>query len=133
MVFFVRNNVPPAKAGAFSGLFEKWFVASTGDPPAPSGASLDGTEATIPANGDRPFATLLAAVLVGGVRVLHPNQDRDRGAAFRPLHRPHFPGALAIPQHHRQCITPKRRKRRAPFRSRRDRTKQILSGSATGA
>src|SRR5438552_8422353 len=47
-------------------VFEKWFGGSTGDPPVPSGDSPDGTGATVRANGDRLFATSLAAVPVGG-------------------------------------------------------------------
>jgi len=38
-----------------------------------------------------------------------------RGAAFRPLHLRHFPGAGENPQRHCSFATPKRRKRRAPF------------------
>ena len=49
------------------------------------------------------------------VRVYRPKQDRGRSAAFRPLHRPHFPGARGIPKHHTYCSTRKRRKRRAPY------------------
>src|SRR5882724_13285830 len=45
---------------------EKWFAGSTGDPPVPSGDSPDGTGATVRANGHGLFATLLAAVPVGG-------------------------------------------------------------------
>src|SRR5207247_3192394 len=48
-----------------------------------------------------------------GVRL--PNLGRGRGAAFRPLHRPHFPGARAITQRHGDRTMRKRRKRRAPF------------------
>jgi len=41
--------------------------------------------------------------------------NNGRGAAFRPLHGPHFPGARGNPQRHSECATLKRRKRRAPF------------------
>src|SRR5437867_9463150 len=47
-------------------VFGKRFVGSTGDPPVPSGDSPDGTGATVRANGHGRFATLLAAVPVGG-------------------------------------------------------------------
>src|SRR5216117_1419143 len=47
-------------------MFEKWFAGSTGDPPVPSGDAPDGTGATVRANGHGLFATLLAAVPVGG-------------------------------------------------------------------
>src|SRR5436309_12532116 len=47
-------------------VFGKWFAGSTGDPPVPSGDSPDGTAATVRANGHRLFATLPAAVPVGG-------------------------------------------------------------------
>src|SRR5207245_7505132 len=47
-------------------VFEKWFAGSTGDPPVPSGDAPDGTGATVRANGHGLFATLLAAVPVGG-------------------------------------------------------------------
>src|SRR5436309_6625159 len=47
-------------------VFGKRFAGSTGDPPVPSGDSPDGTGATVRANGHGLFATLLAAVPVGG-------------------------------------------------------------------
>src|SRR5713101_4347029 len=47
-------------------VFEKWFAGSTGDPPVPSGDLPDGTGATVRANGQGLFATLPAAVPVGG-------------------------------------------------------------------
>src|SRR2546426_7854215 len=45
-------------------VFGKRFAGSTGDSPVPSGDSPDGTGATV--RGNRLFATLLAAVPVGG-------------------------------------------------------------------
>src|SRR5438552_452002 len=48
------------------GVFEKWFAGSTGDPPVPSGDSPDGTKRTVRANRHGFFATLPAAVPVGG-------------------------------------------------------------------
>ena len=47
-------------------MFGKWFAGSTGDPPVPSGDSPDGTAATVRANGHGLFATLPAAVPIGG-------------------------------------------------------------------
>ena len=47
--------------------------------------------------------------------VLSASINNGRGAAFRPLHGPHFPGARGNPQRHSECATLKRRKRRAPF------------------
>src|SRR5436309_2155170 len=47
-------------------VFGKWFAGSTGDPPVPSGDSPDGTGATVRANRHGVFATLPAAVPVGG-------------------------------------------------------------------
>ena len=55
------ESVPSPKS-----VFEKWFAGSTGDPPVLSGDAPDGTGATVRANGHGLFATLLAAVLVGG-------------------------------------------------------------------
>src|SRR5438477_4329685 len=57
---------PNASSSVSDSVFEKWFAGSTGDPPVPSGDSPDGTGATVRANGDRLFATFLAAVPVGG-------------------------------------------------------------------
>src|SRR5436309_3924862 len=47
-------------------VFGKRFAGSTGDSPVPSGDSPDGTAATVRANGHGLFATLPAAVPVGG-------------------------------------------------------------------
>src|SRR5439155_8640641 len=44
------------------------WTGSTGDAPVPSGDSPDGTGTTVRANRRRLFATLLAAVPVGGSR-----------------------------------------------------------------
>src|SRR5437762_12771622 len=51
---------------AAKGVFEKWFAGSTGDPPVSSGDSPDGTKGIVRANGHGFFATLPAAVPVGG-------------------------------------------------------------------
>ena len=90
-------------------MFEEWFAGSTGDPPFPSGDSPDGAGATVRANGLGLFATLLAAVPVGGsptgavgspappifktgsehVVVLHRMRDWTLDAA-------HTPGAMGM-------------------------------------
>src|SRR6266481_464882 len=57
---------PRAADWTAKSVFEKWFAGSTGDPPVPSGDSPDETGATVRANGDGAFATLLAEVPVGG-------------------------------------------------------------------
>src|SRR6266550_9307812 len=55
-----------AVVGSAQSVFEKWFAGSTGDPPVPSGDSPDGTGAIVRGKAQGLFATLLAAVPVGG-------------------------------------------------------------------
>src|SRR2546426_1543794 len=60
------GSVPHVSSLLVRACLKNGFAGSTGDSPVPSGDSPDGTGATVRANGRGLFATLLAAVPVGG-------------------------------------------------------------------